>query len=161
MTKIKYAIGDATRPKEGGNKIIIHICNDCNKWGAGFVMALSRRWKEPEMRFRALKNPKLGDVEFVSVEKDISVANIIGQHGIMNSKDGPPIRYEAVRQALKEVCQFAKSNNATVVGPRLGSGLAGGDWDEIEKILIEELILNGIEVVIYDLPAVKKRIYSW
>ena len=45
---IKYVIGDATQPVGEGEKLILHIVNDSNRWGAGFVLSLSKRWKEPE-----------------------------------------------------------------------------------------------------------------
>ena len=35
--------------------------------------------------------------------------------------------------------------------PKMGCGLAGGDWKIIEKIIIEELCSNDIEVTIYEL----------
>ena len=47
MNRINYVIGDATAPQGEGNKIICHICNDVGGWGAGFVMALSKKWKQP------------------------------------------------------------------------------------------------------------------
>ena len=50
--EIKYITGDATQPVGEGNKIIVHVCNDVGGWGRGFVMALSKRWKEPEMKYR-------------------------------------------------------------------------------------------------------------
>ena len=35
--------------------------------------------------------------------------------------------------------------------PRIGCGLAGGDWNKVEKIINETLIDKGIEVYVYDL----------
>ena len=35
--------------------------------------------------------------------------------------------------------------------PRIGCGLAGGDWAEIEPMITETLCAAGIEVVVYDL----------
>ena len=49
---IKYHIGDATKPTSEGSKFILHICNDRGGWGAGFVLALSKRWKYPELMYR-------------------------------------------------------------------------------------------------------------
>ena len=158
---IEYRIGDATAPVGDDPKIIIHCCNDTGGWGRGFVLALSRRWKEPEARFRAWIGAKLGDVDLVSVGPSLWVANIIGQHGVVNTKDGPPIRYEAIRAGLKRVCELAKLNNASVHGPRLGSALAGGEWELIEAIIQEELCDKDVSVTIYDLMATKKRVYSW
>lgn len=43
--EINYLKGDATNPASAGNKIIVHVCNDIGGWGKGFVMAISKRWK--------------------------------------------------------------------------------------------------------------------
>ena len=40
---INYTTGDATRPA-ARQAIIVHVCNDARAWGAGFVLAISRRW---------------------------------------------------------------------------------------------------------------------
>lgn len=50
---INYIIGDATQPVYSGPAILVHVCNDLGKWGAGFVLAVSRRWPEPEAAYRA------------------------------------------------------------------------------------------------------------
>jgi hypothetical protein len=60
MAKIKYVIGDATRPEGTGNRIIAHVCNDYGGWGAGFVLALSKRDAMPEMAYRAWFNSHEG-----------------------------------------------------------------------------------------------------
>jgi len=52
MMKIEYVKGDATAPTGDGQKIIVHVCNDLGKWGKGFVLAISRRWKTPEKAYR-------------------------------------------------------------------------------------------------------------
>lgn len=162
---IVFHVGDATAPIGVGSKIIVHCCNDIGAWGAGFVLAISRRWKEPEQQFRTLINPQLGDVEFVAVKSHdaapLWVANLIGQHGVRNTINGPPIRYDAIKAGLQKVCEFAKVQNASVHMPRMGAGLAGGDWEIIQKITEEELINKGISVTVYDLPAIKKKFYSW
>ena len=37
--------------------------------------------------------------------------------------------------------------------PRIGCGLAGGNWDQIEPLLEEHLAMAGFDVRVYDLPA--------
>lgn len=152
---IHYVIGDATSPAGEGLKIITHICNDMGGWGKGFVVALSKRWKQPERAYRQWhasgENFQLGNVQFVEVEPDIVVANIIGQHKIKSHSSIPPIRYEAVRAGLQQVARYAISNTASVHMPRIGAGLAGGKWEEIETIISEELTRKGISVTVYDL----------
>jgi O-acetyl-ADP-ribose deacetylase (regulator of RNase III) len=157
--KIAYQIGDATRPQTSGAKVIVHVCNDVGGWGRGFVVALSRRWPEPEQQYRAWFRDMpsqpfaLGEVQFVSVTPDITVANLIGQHGLGTRQRTPPVRYDAIRLGLRRVATFAAGLSASVHMPRIGCGLAGGRWDEIEPIITEELCAHGVSVTVYDLPA--------
>jgi len=153
--EISYILGDATRPSGGGFKVIAHICNDEGKWGKGFVLALSKRWKQPEQQYRLWSSqtppPQLGEVQFVEVEREIAVANIIGQHGIHNGPTGqPPIRYGAVEQGLLKIAAFALERRASVHMPRIGCGLAGGTWENIEPIVARTLSDAGVAVTVYD-----------
>ncbi|MBO9731468.1 MAG: Appr-1-p processing protein [Chitinophaga sp.] len=151
---IIYLKGDATRPAINGNKIIAHICNDIGRWGKGFVLAVSKRWTTPEKEYKAWfksqQNFALGQTQFVQVEPDIWIANIIGQHKIIKDEQGnPPIRYDAVRAGLQKVAAFAIEINATIHMPRIGCGLAGGTWDKIAPIITAEMS-NRSEVYVYD-----------
>ena len=154
--KINYINGDATIPQAEGNKIICHICNDIGGWGRGFVVAISKRWKEPEKNFREWYSDRshndfaLGAVQLVQVEDDLYVANLIGQHKLKSTSDGPPIRYEAVETGLKTIAQKAKELNASIHMPRIGCGLAGGKWENIEPMLINHFIEKAISVTVYD-----------
>jgi O-acetyl-ADP-ribose deacetylase (regulator of RNase III) len=159
MTDVKYLKGDATCPQAKGTKIITHVCNDLGRWGKGFVMALSGRWSEPERAYRDWHRGRadndfgLGSVMFVQVEPYIWVANMVAQHGVNGSSRMPPIRYEAVEACLSKVAQKAQELNASVHMPRIGCGLAGGKWDEIEPIIVKTLCENEVSVTVYDLAS--------
>ncbi|MBC9909246.1 macro domain-containing protein [Chitinophaga varians] len=155
MSSIRYIQGDATQPAGDGNNIIVHICNDIGRWGKGFVLAVSARWPEPEKQFREWyasgEDFALGNAQLVAVEPRLWVANVIGQHKITNAKNGlPPVRYEAIREGLRQVAVFAATHQAAVHMPRIGCGLAGGTWDIIAPIIQQELADKGIEVTVYD-----------
>lgn len=150
--KPEFTVGDATNPQGSGPKVLAHICNDIGAWGLGFVLAVSRRWRGPEATYRTVSQHELGHVTFIEVEPRLWVANMIGQHGIRSIDRIPPIRYDAVRQALGAVREFANSKRASVHMPRIGSGLAGGRWEVLEGIIQEELCDHEIKVVVYDLP---------
>lgn len=159
--EIHYLIGDATRPEAEGPKIIAHVCNDVGGWGRGFVMALSRRWPEAEKAYRAWHSSEshgqpfaLGEVQFVAVSNGTWVANMIGQHDTRPKNGVPPVRYEAIRAALSKVAAFAASKEASVHMPRIGCGLAGGDWSQVAAIINDELLAKGVVTYIYDLPTV-------
>ena len=154
--------GDATAPAGEGPKLLLHVCNDIGSWGSGFVLAVSRRWPEPEAAYRQLGSQggyRLGQTQLVEVEKDLWVVNMIGQHGIRKKrgKSEPPIRYEAIRHALREVAFHAKLplvlgpyKSASIHCPKFGAGLAGGDWQVIEQLILEELVDKGLDVTVYE-----------
>ncbi|PWW28512.1 macro domain-containing protein [Chryseobacterium sp. AG844] len=156
MKTIQYLKGDATVPQAKGIKIIAHICNDIGGWGKGFVLAVSKRWEEPEKeyrnwhRFRSKNNFALGEIQLVQVEKYIFVANIIGQKGIKTGSNGVPVRYDAIVKALEKLSNEALLLNASVHMPRIGCGLAGGKWEKIEPIIERTLLVKNVEVYVYD-----------
>ena len=168
---ITYVTGDATDPQVPGNKVIAHVCNDVGGWGRGFVLSLSRKWPQPEQSYRrwyqeqdnAEEWPpmKLGETVFVPVQPDIYVANMIGQHGIMPKDDGtPPIRYGALEECLRDVERFARDwDHASIHMPRIGCGLAGGEWSEVEKIL--DRVFAHSEVYVYDFNTGDARTIPW
>lgn len=156
--RIDYQNGDATRPSGDRPRIIVHVCNDSGGWGKGFVLALSYRWREPERRYRAWHLGEqsqpfaLGQVQFVRVEDALWVANLIGQHGMGFRNGLPPIRYEAIQEGLRTVAAKAIELGASVHMPRIGCGLAGGEWKEVERIVCQELVASRVAVTVYDLP---------
>ena len=154
MELINYIKGDATSPVGIDKKLIVHICNDIGGWGKGFVLAISKRWKKPEKEYRewfkSQEKFELGEVQFVNVESDITIANMIGQHKIKKTNGQIPIRYKAVKSCLEKVAVFSRENNYSIHMPRIGCGLAGGNWNEIELIIKEELINRDIKVTVYD-----------
>lgn len=87
----------------------------------------------------------------VEVDDDLWVCNMIGQHKIItNSKRILPIRYEAVEECLEKLSAEALQLNASIHMPRIGCGLAGGKWEEIEPIIERTLLKNNVEVYVYD-----------
>lgn len=161
---IRYVTGDATRPQGEGPKMVVHVCNDAGGWGAGFVLAVSRRWKEPEAVYRGASSLELGDVQFVPVKRDLTVANMVAQTGYGSTRTRhrddpgyredsvPPIRYQALETCLEKVAAACLTEGLTAHMPRIGCGLAGGRWEEVEKIVDRTLTSKGVRVTVYDLP---------
>lgn len=148
---ITYIKGDATKPIGEGEKLILHVCNDIGRWGKGFVVAISKKWKKPEQIYRRNKKD-LGLVEVVRVESDIYVINMIAQRGIGREwMTKTYLDYEALKECLKKVNVWIdkKKEDYTIHMPRIGCGLGGGEWGRVEEIIIE--ILNDKEIYVYDL----------
>lgn len=160
MNPIHYVTGDATNPQPHDPEtwvFIPHVCNDVGAWGAGFVLALSAKWREPEEvyrgQFKLKQQCSLGDSHYVMVEAGrISVVNMIAQCGVGFLGSRPCIRYGALARCLGTLA--LEANGFEVHMPRIGSGLAGGDWEAIEALILEELCDKGISVTVYDLPRI-------
>ncbi|MFC8404402.1 macro domain-containing protein [Streptomyces griseoincarnatus] len=156
MAGIRYVRGDATVPSVKGVKVIAHVCNDIGGWGKGFVLALSRRWPEPEAAYRAWHRDRaandfgLGAVRLVQAERYVWVANMIGQRGVRTGGKGVPVRYEAIDTALDRLAGHALELGASVHMPRIGCGLAGGRWSRVEPLVEDRLVRRGIPVTVYD-----------
>ncbi|MFB8085287.1 macro domain-containing protein [Streptomyces sp. NPDC055992] len=156
MSEITYVRGDATAPQGKGVKVIVHVCNDLGGWGKGFVLALSRRWPEPEAAYRRWHRERahndfgLGAVQFVQVSPFVRVANLVGQHGMRRGSKGVPVRYEAIDAGLAAVADRALELGASVHMPRIGCGLAGGTWSRIEPLIESRLTARGLSVTVYD-----------
>lgn len=134
---LQYVTGDATAPVGQGRKLLAHVSTmraDGTKAssrrslpGGANRKRRARRWFHTPSRPPGAS--ALGAVHFVEVAPDLIVANMIAQHSFYTDEQGlPPIRYEALRQALRKVRLQAQMQNASVHAPRLGAGLAGGDW---------------------------------
>ncbi|MFC8537639.1 macro domain-containing protein [Streptomyces sp. NPDC057249] len=156
MSEIRYVRGDATAPGGKGVKVIVHVCNDLGGWGKGFVLALSRRWPEPEAAYRRWHRERarndfgLGAVQFVQVAPSTWVANLVGQRGMRRGSKGVPVRYEAIDTGLAAVAGRARELGASVHMPRIGCGLAGGTWSRIEPLIAARLTDRGLSVTVYD-----------
>jgi O-acetyl-ADP-ribose deacetylase (regulator of RNase III) len=161
---ITYLKGDATAPVDpnrSGFRVIAHIANSSGGWGRGFVVALSKRWPQPEASYRAwakearLRGSEqelfaLGHIQIVKVEPTLWVANMIAQEGY--GADGrPPVRYDALETCLTRLAQdVSYMVEPTIHMPRIGCSLGGGRWSEVEPIINK--CLESIPVYVYDFP---------
>ena len=156
MKTITYLKGDATCPQDKGVKIIVHICNTIGGWGKGFVLAISKRWPEPEKEYRHWYRNRvnndfgLGAIQLIQVSDYVYVGNMVAQQGIKTGSKGVPIRYEAVASCLTKIAKEAKTLNASIHMPRIGCGLAGGKWERISPIIEETLLKQELDVYVYD-----------
>jgi hypothetical protein len=118
-------------------------------------MAVSDRW--PECRSAYLKwynerdsnDFELGKVQFVLVDNGIYVANMVAQAGIKSRDNESPLKYDALEECLRIVLGKCKDLDASLHMPRIGSGLAGGDFSVVGRIIEEVFSGTGIEVNIY------------
>lgn len=159
MAKIHYIIGDATLPieTEAENRLIVHCCNTLGAWGAGFVVPLGRRYPLAKEEYKKFINENkgksiLGEVNEVPVGKHLYIENLMGQSFLRKKPNGEiPCNYIAIETGFLNIIKKHKEN-FSVHMPRIGCGLAGGDWKTIENIIQRTFVdIANVDVYIYDL----------
>jgi len=172
--EIQYIVGDATEPKlvgESNMGFLVHCCNDAGLWGAGFVLAVSKKWPDVGRAYgewrdgvdtihRTTGDFQLGEVQFVQVQPDLVVCNLIGQHAVAGSPNvhnqgGPPVRYEAIELGLAKIrlAMIGVANmghTPTFHSPKFGADRAGGKWDLIENSINHTMGATGIASTVYE-----------
>lgn len=147
---IHYLVGDATAPQQRP-AILAHVVNDVGAWGRGFTAAVSARWPHVEQMYRRAPR-RLGEVLLARAEPGLLVANMVAQHGIGTSRRR--VDYCVLGACLAHVADAARSLGHPIVCPRIGCGLGGGEWSQIEPLL------GSLEcdVFVYDLcPSPSRR----
>jgi O-acetyl-ADP-ribose deacetylase (regulator of RNase III) len=180
--RIKYLVGDATRPVGNKTNIIAHICNDKGGWGRGFVLALSERWpiintySSPEHAYREWSKHKwkgkdfvLGQIQTIWVEDTTFVCNMIAQRDYRPLEEQgvklhlPNVNYSALLECLTRLrveCELSPHpEDISIHMPRIGSGFGKGSWDKIEKIINHVLEDSNMPIFIYDPQPVDYTVY--
>jgi O-acetyl-ADP-ribose deacetylase (regulator of RNase III) len=167
-----------TQYKEGNlldaqEPFIAHGVNCMAVMGAGVALAIANKWPESELKYREfcwkhiIKQSLLGKSLATNEAKDKKVLfHMFIQYD--TGTDTRKVNYGALARTFSELnntlevmrdfdehMEHQAGNNTiiipkpTVAIPKIGSGLAGGDWNIIEEII------NGctpdINIVVYEL----------
>ena len=92
----------------------------------------------------------LNDAKNNRNEPELVVVNSYTQYKYgRNHKDGAiaPIDYEALTLCMRKINKVFEGKRIGM--PKIGAGLAGGDWKRIEKIIYDELWSCNITIVNY------------
>ena len=155
--QIIYRLGDATQIGGTGHRILAHVVNDKSPiWGRGFGLALRRRHPIVQRAFQKWvaehrRDFRLGNVRTTRLDRELTVAHLISQHGFGTAKH-PAIRYGALVECLIKLAEVARRQNASVHMPRIGTGEGAAAWSIISELIEDRLCSKGISVVVYDLP---------
>lgn len=125
---------------EGHFDVIVHGCNCFHTMGAGAAKQIKDKF--PIAYERDLKTPygskeKLGTIDYCVIPEGniFIIVNAYTQYTFETNK--PVVDYNAIRSCFKEI---KKEFTKLKIGyPRIGAGLAGGDFKIISKIIDEEL----------------------
>ena len=135
---LKVVTGNLLNEDRG---ILVHGVNCQGKMGAGIALEVKRRY--PKAYHSYLDRCKwsnfdpfrmLGFVDFVQINDNLVIANAFIQDTYGN--DGRRyVSYDAIDRCFIEINQYALRTGLPVKYPRIGAGLAGGNWDIISAII--------------------------
>ena len=140
--------GNALTLECGKRTLTPHIVNNRGGWGAGFVVAISAISKLPEERYRTWSSSgtmALGLVQPVTVSKEWSVLNMCAQNGYKTQANPVPMDIDALKTCLSKAGQVAQGFDIVQM-PKIGCGLGGGEWYDVEPLIIAAFAKFGGEV---------------
>ena len=149
---MKEIDGDLVKMFDNGEfDVIIHGCNCFHTMGAGIAKQISNIY--PEVLFYD-KNyslhadfDKLSDYTFCIItnsnEKNATVINLYTQY-----QPGPDLKMSALDLGFYKL-SHRLAKNVRIGIPKIGAGLAGGDWDKISSIIANHMKFHDITVVNY------------
>lgn len=151
MAQITYITGDVTEPMLCGNDCIVQVVNNVGAYGAGVSGAIAKKWPIVEDNFKS-HFPQLGTAHVFQLGEGLWFGNMYAQAGLRSKTNPKPLRYARLTFCL----DFVECHGFSRIHmPKMGCGLAGGDWSIVSEIIQDILVDSGIEVYVYELPAPK------
>lgn len=133
-------------------KVIAHGVNCRGGFGSGIAGQIAKRY--PEVRRAYIRKHTgegwaLGDIQIVKADDGRLIVNMATQDTY--GKSGVHIKYEALKTALEKVMDFCEKEGHSLAMPKVGCGLAGGDWSVVEGIIGDCLKDRSLDVEVYSL----------
>ena len=157
LNKIVYKKGDVIDAAMSGEyDMFMHGCNCLNIMGAAVaaqVRAKIPKLYEADQEFRISSDDRLGLFSNVTSINRTMMCNLYTQY--LPATTGRQLNYGALVSALKSAVEvycesMVLSQPINICLPRIGSGLAGGNWEIVEEILAYYEFFCKVEFHVYD-----------
>lgn len=143
----KYIKGDIT---ETELKYIAHGVNCQNKMGSGVAKALYTKFPEVKTNYHKYfeRYGYLGEIHEAYSDSNRSIINCFTQfsYGYDNKRY---VNYSAIVTCFKKLENLIPMGERLAI-PKIGCGLAGGDWNIVEQ-LINDTVGDDLEIWVYEL----------
>ena len=138
---------------DASQKYIAHGVNCQNKMGSGVAKVLFNKYPEVKKMYhnyynfminQGYRNNLLGSIDLVEC-KGHNVFNCFTQN--YYGYDGKKyVSYDAVYKCFVELKK--RLHNKSIAIPKIGCGLAGGNWEIVSRI-IDDAVGNNLDVYVY------------
>lgn len=155
--RIEYRKGDLFSYVPGYHTILAHGVNCQGVMGSGVAKTFKEKYPRAfDDYIHFLKcfkdnysHAPLGEVCFTHVGNDLELVSMFTQE--FYGKDGKKyMSYEAFFNSFRRVADYYEES--TIVMPKIGAGLGGGDWEIIEGLI--NIILENrpkVDVIVFEL----------
>jgi len=142
-----YKKGDVLN---AGEAVVVHGCNCKNTMGAGIARQVREQcpnaWRADQQTLWGDRT-KLGSFTYGIEANGMTVINAYTQYNY--TRDEVDVNYEALETAMMAICNHFP--NEIIAMPKIGCGLAKGDWNIVSKILERVSDMYGRTFHIYEL----------
>jgi O-acetyl-ADP-ribose deacetylase (regulator of RNase III) len=150
---VKTMEGDLIKlAKAGEFDVIVHGCNCFCTMGKGIAKAIKAAFPAAYEADRATEKGdrgKLGTCSIATCEVNGATCTVVNAYTQFNWRGrGVKADYDAIRSCMRWVAEHLSGNRIGL--PKIGAGLAGGDWALVEQIIDDEL--GDEDVTLVTLP---------
>jgi len=139
---MKIVRGDLLqRAVDGEFDVIVHGCNCFCRMGSGIALTIKHRFPQAwaaDLATAAGDRAKLGTFSHAEVMQGHVRFTVVNAYTQFRwGRERMHADYDAIRRAMRAVAQ--RYDGLRIGYPKIGAGLAGGDWSVISRVLDEEL----------------------
>jgi O-acetyl-ADP-ribose deacetylase (regulator of RNase III) len=143
---------------DGRFDVIVHGCNCQCAMGKGIALSIKQQFPEAyaaDLRTPKGERSKLGTISIAEVERPPARFTVVNAYTQFHWRgDGTLADYDAIRAAFREIKR--RFPGRRIGYPKIGAGLARGDWPTIGAIIEEGLAGEDHAVVEFTPPQEKK-----
>jgi len=137
---------------DGRFDVIVHGCNCMCQMGKGIALSIKNQFPEAyeaDKRTTRGDRGKLGTITTAEIARGDAKFVVVNAYTQFDYKPpGPNVDYDAIRAAMREIKR--QFGGRRIGYPRIGAGLAGGDWQRIAAIIDGELAGEDHTLVEFD-----------
>lgn len=136
------------RALDGKYDAIVHGCNCMTTMGRGIALTIKRKLPEAyqaDQKTKSGDRSKLGtytSAVITTSKNNFTVINAYTQYDYRGKNNAD---YDAIRKVFTKINEDFKGKHIGI--PKIGAGLAGGNWKEIETIINKVTPDASIELV--------------
>ncbi|SDP47033.1 macro domain-containing protein [Desulforhopalus singaporensis] len=137
---------------DGTFDVIVHGCNCFCSMGAGIAYVIQQEFPEAyaaDLVTTKGDRTKLGDYSYATVERNEHQITIVNGYTQFHYQgESVLVDYDAVELLFYRIKKDFKGKR--IGYPKIGAGLAGGDWQKISEIIDRQLSGETHTLVIFD-----------